>query len=100
MNVVNPTEEAHEIVIIPRFYPTGSIVLTLYNEATQTSEVVDNTYSITDGKMTIDFDFDFIEGGRFQVKITEGSSVVYRGKIFATTQATQNYSTTTNAYYY
>ena len=50
--------------------------------------------------MTIDFDFDFIEGGRFQVKITEGSSVVYRGKIFATTQATQNYSTTTNAYYY
>lgn len=99
MNVVNPNNTTHEILIIPRFYPTGSIVVNLFNEATQTNEVVTNTYTVVDGKMTVEFDYTFIESGRFQVKITESTNVVYRGKLFATAQQAQNYSTTVNAYY-
>jgi len=100
MNVVNPNDTAHEIVIIPRYYPSDAIVVDLFNEAKQTSEIVENTYGVENGKLTLRFDYEFIEGGRFQIKITEASEVVYRGKIFATTQEPQNYSTSTNAYYY
>ena len=100
MNVVNPNETTHKFIIIPRFYPTEDIVFNLYNEANQNNETIENVYGVVDGEMIIEFNYEFIEGDRFQIKITEGSNVVYRGKLFATSQTPQDYSTTTNAYYY
>jgi len=100
MNVVNPNDTTHEIIIIPRIYPTDAIVLNLYNEAKQTNEDVANTYTIMGGKMTVEFDYTFIEGENFQVKITENAEVVYRGKLFATSQTPQDYKLTNNVYYY
>jgi hypothetical protein len=101
MNVVNPNNTTHEIVIIPRFYPTDNVNLFLYNETTQLQidlNVV-NSYTIVDGKMFVEFDYTFTEGQSFQVTITEFDDVVYRGKIFATNQEPQDYKLTDNVYY-
>lgn len=100
MNVVNPNNISHEIQIIPRFYPGDELVFNLYNEATQTETNVTIIYLVENGVLTFTFDFDFTDGNRFQFKILEGTEIVYRGKIIATTQETQNYLTDKNEYYY
>ncbi len=100
MNVVNPNNISHEIQVIPRFYPTDELVFTLYNEATQVETNVTIIYLVENGVLTFIFDFDFTDGNRFQFKILEGTEIVYRGKLIATIQETQNYLTDKNEYYY
>ena len=100
MNVVNPNNTSHELQIIPRFYPTDELVFNLSNEATQIETNLDIIYLIENGILTFTFDFDFINGQKFQFKILEGTQIVYRGKIIATTQETQNYLTDKDEYYY
>ena len=91
MNVVNPSDENHLIVIIPRYYPTGDLSLELCNESKSAIFDVDATYQILDGEMIISFDFTFIEADKFQLKIYQNDEVVYRGKLFATSQTPQDY---------
>ena len=98
MNVVNPNNISHEIQVIPRFYPTDELVFTLYNEATQIE--TDVIYLVENGVLTFTFDFNFTDGQKFQFKILEGTEIVYRGKLIATTQETQGYLTDKNEYYY
>lgn len=100
MNVVNPNNESHEIQIIPRFYPIDELIFTLYNEATQVETNVTIIYLVENGVLTFTFDFDFTDSQKFQFKILQGTEIVYRGKITATTQETQNYLTDKNEYYY
>ena len=100
MKVVNPNNTSHEIIIIPRQYTYTDLVLELYNEETQESETVTNTFQTVDGLLTIGFDYDFIDGQKFQIKITEDSDVLYRGKLFVTTQNTQTFKASNNLYYY
>ena len=99
MNVVNPSDETHLIVIIPRYYPTGNLSLELYNESKSATFDVDATYQILDGEMIISFDFTFIEADKFQLKIYQNDEVVYRGKLFATTQTPQDYQIKQNIYF-
>ena len=99
MNIVNPTTLLHKIIIIPRYYPTGNVKFLLYNETTQLTDIVTVDYNVIDGKMFIDFDYDFIENQSFKVKITENDNVVYRGKLFVTSQEPQSYKITQNVYY-
>jgi len=100
MKIVNPNDTEHTLLLIPRFYPTGGLVLSLYNEFTQVSTDVDNIYVTTDGNLFITFDFEFENNSRYQIKITEGENVVYRGKLMATTQEPQDFKLTNNVYYY
>ena len=100
MNVVNPNNISHEIQVIPRFYPTEELVFILCNEATQVDTNVTIIYLVENGVLTFTFDFDFTDGQKFQFKILEGTEIVYRGKLIATTQETQNYLTDKNEYYY
>lgn len=100
MNVVNPNNESHELQIIPRFYPSDELIFTLYNEATQIETNVTIIYLVENGVLTFTFDFDFTDSQKFQFKILQGTEIVYRGKITATTQETQNYLTDKNEYYY
>ena len=37
---------------------------------------------------------------KFQIKITEESEVLYRGKLLVTTQATQTFKASNELYYY
>ena len=100
MKVVNPNDTSHTLVLIPRYYPTDSITMSLFNETTQTSENVENEYGITDGNLFIGFTYTFTENQKFQIKLTDALGVVYRGKVIATSQEPQEYKLTHNAYYY
>jgi len=99
MIVVNPEDTTHNIVIIPRFYPTDTIVISLFNEATQQTSTPANTYLTTDGNTEIQFEYVFTENQNFQIKITEADEVVYRDKIFSTSQDPQGYKLTDNVYF-
>lgn len=100
MNIVNPTDTTHNLIVIPRYGSPTAIVFNLYNEETQVSEVVANTFSYLDGYLTVSFDYDFIDGQKFQIKLVDTSVVVYRGKLMATTQTPQTFKAANELYYY
>ena len=99
MNVVIPSNTTHTLKLIPRLYPNDTLVLSLFNEATQATEIVDNSYLVTDGNLFLEFDYVFIENSKYQIKITQNNEVVYRGKLIATSQTPQDYKLTNNVYY-
>jgi len=99
MKVVNPNDTEHTLVLIPRYYPADAITMSLFNETTQITEVVDNTYTITDGNLFLTFEYIFTENSKFQIKLEE-TEIVYRGKLIATSQDPQEYKLTNNVYYY
>jgi hypothetical protein len=100
MKIVLPENTEHNLILIPRFYPSDTVVLQLTNEATNAKEDVRNTYTIDNGYMLVNFDYEFTEKQRFSIKIYDESGVVFRGKILATSQETQNYKQTLNVYEY
>jgi hypothetical protein len=100
MTVINPSTTTHTLNIVPRYYSDSALVVSLYNEATSVTTTPINTYNITNGKLNITFTFTFVENDRHQVKITEGSNVVYRGKTITTSQEPQDYSLTNGLYIY
>ena len=99
MKVVNPNDTNHTIDLIPREYKED-VILELYNETTREKTIVVNTSSTTDGIFSINFDFDFSEGDKFQIKISKDSDILYRGKIIATTQEPQEYKLTQGLFRY
>ena len=104
MKVVLPTNTTHTIELIPRLYTYDNLILTLYNESdkveTDINLVYGSSFTVSDGKLSITFDHTFVEGDKYQMKITNGTDVFYRDKIFATTQTPQDYSQTDSLYYY
>ena len=100
MNIVSPDTDTHSIIIIPRYYPTGVIALELYNESEQATYSVDNVYIVANGKMTIDFDFNFSENDKYQVKVIQDNDTLYIGKLIATRQDAQKLKDIYNLYRY
>ena len=100
MKVVDPNNTTHTIKLIPRFYGITSIDLSLYNEATQETTSVTDVYSFTSGVATIIFDFTFEENDKYQFKLVDGSTVIYRGKLIATSQEPQQYKLDNGLYTY
>ena len=95
-----PLNTTHEFNFIPRFMPSGLLTLELYNEATQQFQTIDNLYAYANGLATITFDLICAESQKFQLKILEGTDVIYRDKIFVTSQNTQEFKATKDHYYY
>lgn len=100
MKVVNPANTTHSIDIIPRFYPTEALTMVMYNEATQESSNLSVTYTLSNGYVNFEFDFEFTESKRYQFQLSEGVNVLYVGKFLATSQETQEYKQTNGLYYY
>lgn len=100
MNLVNPNDTSHLIVIIPRRYTYNDLSLELYNEETQVSETIIFTFTVINGFINIYFDYDFIDGQKFQIKITEENEVVYRGKLMVTSQNAQSFKASNELFYY
>tara|TARA_R110000772_G_scaffold36098_4_gene86643 strand:+ start:2976 stop:3281 length:306 start_codon:yes stop_codon:yes gene_type:complete len=100
MKIVLPANASHDIDLIPRIYPTGAIVLALYNESTKVTTTPGNTYVIANGVLTVTFTKAFAEGDKYQIKITEGAVVIFRGKLLATAQTPQAYKLTDGLYFY
>lgn len=100
MNIVNPNNTSHDIKIIPRFGTPFEVVFELYNEQTQLTETIVNTFTFSDGYLTILFDYDFIDGQKFQIKLIDDITVIYRGKLMATTQTPQTFKASNELFYY
>jgi len=98
--VIDPSNTIHTLSVVPRFYPSTNIVVELYNEATNVTTSPSNTYTITNGKVNITFTFTFLENDRHQLKVTEGTEVVYRGKTLTTSQEPQDFKLTNGLYTY
>lgn len=100
MKVIDPNITNHTLILIPRFTPTTSLTFTLFNEATKESETVSNSYSVTDGKLSLLFTYTFTEDDKRVITLEEGSDVVYRGKLIVTAQESQEYKETNGLYFY
>ena len=98
--VIDPTNSIHTLNVIPRYYPSNDLVVSLYNEASKETTTPSNTYNITDGKLNITFTFTFVDKDRHQVKIEDGTKVVFRGKLLTTTQDPQDFKLTEGLYFY
>lgn len=100
MKVLLPTNSTHTISILPRIYPVGALSLKIVKEGVNTSETSTPTYSIANGVMSLNFGLVGSEGQKFTIKLTEGTTVVYRCKLFFTSQTPENYKQTNNLYTY
>ena len=100
MKVVNPTDITHSITLIPRDNDFGLLTLELFNEVTKDKTIVANTHQLVDGNLTITYDFVFADKDKFQIKITEGSEIIYRGKLIATEQNPQDFKLEDGLYFF
>lgn len=106
MKVIDPDNSSHSIVLIPRLYTLdASLDLEFYDETKRTTEsIATTTYSVSNGYLTMNFTdaefstITFYEDGKYQIKISDTSGVVYRGKMIATTQTEQDYKLTDEVY--
>lgn len=94
MKVVNPANTNHDIIIIPRYYSYDNIILSFNNE------IISCYYTTNDGLLIINFDYDFVEGDKFKIKIKDSGEVLYNGMIFATSQDPQTFKASNELYYY
>ena len=101
MKVINPNNQINEIKLIPRFNDVEAFDLLLINETTkeETTFFIDN-YTYEDGILFFDLDFATNEGDKYELKLSILNEVLYRGKIFATEQATQDFDLTKDLYIY
>ena len=101
MKVINPNNQINEIKLIPRFNDVESFDLLLINETTkeQTTFFISN-YTYEDGILVFDLDFETNEGDKYELKLSILNEVLYRGKIFATEQETQDFDLTKDLYIY
>ena len=94
MIVLNPDTTSHSIKVVPRTYALNSQVITLINEDTYQEQTVTlDAISLCNGYLTANFTLTVNEGDRYSIKIVNANDIIdYRGLIFVTSQATQNYS--------
>ena len=98
MIVVNNNETTHNIDFVPRFYASGVVDMTLIKEGDNTEIVINDVfYANIGGKMAVTFLFSFNKGDKYSVKFTN-NEVIYKGRIFATNNNTQEYQENTFIY--
>ena len=100
MIVIDPNETTHTIELVPRYYPSLSMTLDLYNESSKVTSTPANTYFVDSGILKVTFDYTFLDKQKYQVKLGESNSIVFRGKITVTAQNTQEYKLTDGVYEY
>ena len=100
MKVVDFNVTSHSITLVPRFYTDNAISISLYDEATQITTSTANAHTTANGIMTYPFTHTFLENDKYQFKLLDGTTVVYRGKLIATDQVPQDYKLTNGLYTY
>jgi hypothetical protein len=100
MKVLLPTNTTHTVKLEPRFYPTDVLSLAITKEGLNVLTTVVPTYSNSNGVISLTFDLVGVEQDRFSIKLTENNIVVYRGKLFFTSQTVEDFKLTKNTYIY
>jgi len=89
----------YALSIIPRYYPTGVVNLNIKDTTTGYDNTQEVSYSIVNGVLSFTFELETTNETRYQVTLSEGTEVVYRGIAIYTTQDTQEYLLTNDKYY-
>ena len=104
MKILNFVTFTQTIKFIPRFYPESiNLDFEFYNESTRETTTESSEYDTINGYITYTFSNisrSYKNNETIQFKVLDGEDVVYRGKLFATTQETQEYKLTKGLYDY
>jgi hypothetical protein len=85
MHILQESESSQNIVIIPRSFP-GSVTLELIDESTNTTATPSVSVSSANGFMTISGVFSVKNGRYYGLKVFDGSTLIYRDRVFITAQ--------------
>lgn len=93
MQVFNPEDSEHTLIIIPRITNFSNVYLTIRHELTDISSTfILNTFSFDNGYLNIIFEYNFKEGASYAIEVKYLSKLIYRGKAYATsTTNLENY---------
>jgi hypothetical protein len=86
MKVFNSNNLNHTLKLVPRLY-VENITLDIRHELTDTNTTIENITSFKDnGYLRLDFNFEFKDGGSYEIVCRNNNELVWRGKAYATTE--------------
>lgn len=94
MIVIDPNESSHLIKVIPRTYNVvNDHLFVLKDEDLRTETNISNTKELNNGYIDYSINLTTTEGKSYSIKIVDSVTelVVWRGKMFTTSQTTQKY---------
>ena len=92
--------DLYALSIIPRYYPSGVVNLNIKDTTTGYDNTQAVGYSVVSGVLSFTFELETTNETRYQVTLSEGTEIVYRGIAIYTTQDTQEYQLTNDKYYF
>ena len=95
MHILQPIGTSQNIVIIPRSHPS-SVTLTLTDDSTGTSATPVVTVANADGFMTLSGTFSLTDKRFYTIEVKDGSTLIYRGRVFVTSQTDYDKYTTSD----
>lgn len=98
MKVLTTSGDAQEMTIIPRSYP-ATVDIRLRNESTNGVTLIEDVSATTDkGYLTFSAVYSLTENVFYELTILDGSSVIYKDKVFCTDQTIATYSVNNGEY--
>ena len=85
MHILQVSESSQSIVIIPRSFPE-SVTLQLIDESKNTTATPSVSVSSANGFMTLTGTFSLTNNRYYGLKVFDGSTLIYRDRIFVTSQ--------------
>ena len=98
MHILQVSESSQSIVIIPRSFPE-SVTLQLIDESKNTTATPSVSVSSANGFMTLTGTFSLTNNRYYGLKVFDGSTLIYRDRVFVTSQTEfDKFTTNQNIY--
>ena len=85
MHILQVSDSSQSIVIVPRSFPS-SVTLQLIDESKNTTATPSVSVAFADGFMTLTGTFSLVNGRYYGLKVLDGSTLIYRDRVFVTSQ--------------
>jgi len=85
MHILQVSDSSQSIVIVPRSFPS-SVTLQLIDESKNTTATPSVSVASADGFMTLTGTFSLVNGRYYGLKVLDGSTLIYRDRVFVTSQ--------------
>lgn len=98
MKVLTTSGSAQQMTVIPRSYP-ATVDIRLRNESTNAITLIEDVSATTDkGYLIFSTVYSLTENVFYELTILDGSSVIYKDKVFCTDQTVSTYSVNDGEY--
>jgi hypothetical protein len=98
MHILQVSASSQSIVIVPRSFP-ASVTLQLIDESKNTAATPSVSVASADGFMTLTGTFSLVDGRYYGLKVLDGSTLIYRDRVFVTSQTEYDkYTVNQNVY--